>query len=49
MSDMITSIRPRRLWWIGPLTTMAAIIGVLIVRITAVATLHPDPQSMSLG
>jgi len=36
-----TSIQLKKLWWAGPLTILAAIIGVLIVRTVAVAVLTP--------
>jgi hypothetical protein len=49
MNNPNISIRLKRLWWAGPLTVLAAIFGVLIVRIAAVAILRPDPQPMSLG
>lgn len=49
MSDAIPIIRLKRLWWIGPLTVLASVIGVLIVRTAAVAILRPEPQPMSLG
>jgi hypothetical protein len=49
MPSSVASLRLKRLWWIGPLTILAAVFGVLIVRIAAVAILHPDPQPMSLG
>jgi len=39
----------RRLLWVGPLTVVAAIVGVLIVRIIAVAVLKPDPLPLSLS
>jgi hypothetical protein len=35
------SIRLRRLWWVGPLTVLTAIIGVLIVRVFAMAVIPP--------
>jgi hypothetical protein len=38
-----------RLLWLGPLTVLASILGVLIVRVLAVAILQPDPLPMSLG
>jgi hypothetical protein len=34
---------------LGPLTILASILGVLIVRVIAVAILQPDPVPMSLG
>jgi hypothetical protein len=42
-------INLRRLWWGGPLTVLAAIVGVLVVRVLAVAILRPDPAPMALG
>ena len=36
-----TSIQLKKLWWVGPLTVLAAIIGVLIVRTIAMAILNP--------
>ena len=36
-----TSIQLKKLWWVGPLTVLAAIIGVLIVRVIAMAILTP--------
>jgi hypothetical protein len=44
-----SKIQPARLLWLGPLTVLASIAGVLIVRVLAVAVLHPDPTPMSLG
>jgi hypothetical protein len=44
-----SKIELRRLWWVGPLTILASILGVLIVRVIAVAILQPDPTPMSLG
>src|SRR5271169_2033201 len=35
------SLELRKLWWAGPLTVLAAIIGVLIVRIIARMILQP--------
>ena len=34
----------RRLWWVGPLTVVAAIAAVLIVRVVAFATLDLSPE-----
>ena len=34
-------IQLKKLWWVGPLTVLAAIIGVLIVRAIAMAILPP--------
>jgi hypothetical protein len=42
-------VQLRRLLWVGPLTVLASILGVLIVRVVAVAILRPDPAPMSLG
>ena len=36
-----TSIQLKKLWWVGPLTVLAAIVGVLIVRAIAMAILTP--------
>jgi len=36
-----TSIQLGRLWWVGPLTILAAIVGVLIVRTVARMILQP--------
>ena len=38
-----------RLLWVGPLAILASILGVLIVRVVAVAILQPDPTPISLG
>jgi hypothetical protein len=37
----VSSIQLKKLWWIGPLTVLAAVIGVLIVRSIAMAILPP--------
>ncbi len=42
-------VQLRRLLWVGPLTVLASIFGVLIVRVVAVAILQPDPIPLSLG
>ena len=34
-------IQLKKLWWVGPLTVVAAIIGVLIVRAIAMLILQP--------
>ena len=44
-----SKIKLGRLWWAGPLTILASIAGVLIVRVIAVAILQPNPTPMSLG
>ena len=36
-----SSIQVKKLWWVGPLTVLAAIIGVLIVRMIARLILQP--------
>ena len=36
-----SSIQLRKLWSVGPLTVLASVIGVLIVRSVAIAILHP--------
>jgi Family of unknown function (DUF6069) len=41
MSTSSSSIQLKKLWWIGPLTVLAAVIGVLIVRSVAMAILPP--------
>lgn len=38
---LASSIQLRKLWWVGPLTVVASIIGVLIVRAIAMAILPP--------
>jgi hypothetical protein len=48
MARSTPSIQLRRIWWVGPLTVLAAILGVLVVRVIAVAILRPDPLPMSL-
>ena len=42
-----STIRLRKLWWVGPLTVLAATIGVLFVRIIARAIL-PAPYAPGL-
>jgi len=37
----IPSVQLKKLWWAGPLTVLAAIVGVLIVRAVAMAILPP--------
>ena len=43
-----SSIQLKKLWWAGPLTVVAAIVGVLIVRAIAVAIL-PAPYAPGLA
>src|ERR1700690_3304158 len=49
MSKSKPQIQLRRLIWLGPLTILASIPGVLIGGVIAVAILRPDPAPMSLG
>jgi hypothetical protein len=44
-----TILQLRRLFWVGPLTVLASIVGVLVVRILAVLILRPNPEPISLG
>ena len=44
-----SSLQLKKLWWVGPLTVLTAIVGVLIVRILAVTILHPNPAPPGLG
>ncbi len=48
MSIFSASIQLKKLWWVGPLTVLAAIIGVLIVRAIARVIL-PAPYAPGLG
>ena len=41
MLNSANSVELRKLWWVGPLTVLAAIIGVLIVRLIARMILQP--------
>src|SRR5262249_11676452 len=43
-----SSIQLKKLWWVGPLTVLSAIIGVLIVRAIAMAIL-PEPYAPGLA
>ena len=38
---MSSSIELKKLWWAGPLTVLASIVGVLIIRAIATAILPP--------
>jgi hypothetical membrane protein len=49
MSETASEINLRKLWWVWPLTVLASILGVLVVRVLAVALLHPDPMPIALG
>lgn len=42
-----SSIQLKKLWWVGPLTVLAAVIGVLIVRAIAM-TILPPPYAPGL-
>lgn len=42
-----SSVQLKKLWWVGPLTVLSAIVGVLIVRAIAVAIL-PLPHGPGL-
>jgi hypothetical protein len=44
-----SKVKLGRLWWAGPITILASMLGVLIVRVIAVAILQPNPTPMSLG
>ena len=44
-----STLQLKKLWWVGPLTVLSAIVGVLIVRILAVAILQPNPAPPGLG
>ena len=47
MSVISSSIQFKKLWWVGPLTVLAAVIGVLIVRAIARVIL-PAPYAPGL-
>ncbi len=47
MLSVSSSIQFRKLWWVGPLTILSAIIGVLFVRIIA-RTILPPPYAPGL-
>jgi len=49
MTSTTSSVQLRKIWYIGPLTVLASILGVLIVRLVAVAILQPNPTPISLG
>jgi hypothetical protein len=49
MTNNHSPVQFRRLLWVGPLAILASVIGVLIVRIIAVAVLNPNPMPISLG
>jgi hypothetical protein len=41
MSFLSSSVQLKKLWWAGPLTVLASIVGVLIVRMVARLILQP--------
>ena len=43
-----SSIQMKKLWWVGPLTVLTALVGVLIVRATAM-TILPSPYAPGLA
>lgn len=43
MPNSVSTVELRRLFWVGPLTIIAATLGVLIVRLIGVAIVHPSP------
>lgn len=45
----LSAVQLRRLFWAGPLTVLASILGVLAVRVLAVLILRPNPAPPSLG
>ncbi len=47
MSIVSSSVQLKKLWWVGPLTVLAAIIGVLIVR-TIARIILPAPYAPGL-
>jgi hypothetical protein len=48
MTAIPASIQLRKLWWVGPLTILTAVIGVLIIRAIAVSIL-PAPYAPGLS
>jgi hypothetical protein len=46
--DIEVDVTLRRLAWIGPLTVLASIGAVLLVRALAIAVMHPDPTFLPL-
>jgi hypothetical protein len=49
MSKSPSPIQFRRLLWVGPLTVVASVVAVLIIRVIAVALLKPPPEFMPLS
>jgi hypothetical protein len=39
----------RRVFWVGPLTLLASVIAVALIRRIAVSLLHPDPDFLPLS
>ena len=48
MTAIPASIQLRKLWWVGPLTILTAVIGVLIIRSIAILIL-PAPYAPGLA
>jgi hypothetical protein len=48
MSIFSSTIQLKKLWWVGPLTVLASIIGVLVVRAIA-RTILPPPYAPGLA
>jgi len=49
ISHSSRSLQLRRLIWVGPLTVLTSIAAVLLVRVIAVALLHPGPKFLPLA
>jgi hypothetical protein len=48
-SPAIERVNLRKLLWVGPLTIVAAVIAVLVIRVIAVTLLNPSPAFSPLG
>ena len=46
--NVSTSVHLRRPIWAGPITVLASIAAVLIVRAVAIVLLHPEPKFLPL-
>jgi hypothetical protein len=46
--DVFAGFKLRRLIWVGPLTVLASMAAVLLVRAIAVSVMHPDPTFLPL-
>jgi hypothetical protein len=46
--DIEIDVTLRRLAWVGPLTVLASIGAVLLVRALAIAVVHPEPTFLPL-